>query len=165
YAQQNKIMSAELASYLLPVLNACSIIGRVAPNIVADRLGGLNVLGPSLLAACIVTYAWIACSSVAGCFVFASLYGLFVGTMLSLPNFVIATLCPDPAIMGARQGLSMTVASSDLLLGPPVAATILQKTGHWLGLQVFAGSMLAIASASVLVARLYVTGWHLIRKA
>lgn len=104
YAQQNNIMNADLASYLLPVLNAASIAGRVAPNIVADRIGGLNVLIVAVSAACIVTYAWVAISGVAGCFVFAALYGVFVGAILSLPNFVIATLCPDPAVMGSRQG-------------------------------------------------------------
>lgn len=59
----------------------------------------------------------------------------------------------------------MTVGSFGLLLGPPVAAAILQKTGSWLGLQLFAASMLAIAAVSVLVARLYVTGWNLMRRA
>lgn len=107
YAQQKNIMSAELASYLLPVLNGASIIGRVAPNVVADRIGGLNVLVVAVSAACIITYAWIAVSSAAGCFVFAALYGVFVGAILSLPNFVIATLCPDPAVMGSRQGKSV----------------------------------------------------------
>lgn len=110
YAEQNQIMSADLASYLLPTLNAASIVGRTAPNFIADRIGGMNVLIPAISAAAILAYCWIAISSAAGCFVFAGLYGLCVGVMLSVPNFVTATLCPDPKVMGTRQGKCLSQA-------------------------------------------------------
>lgn len=165
FAQQNHIMSADLASYLLPILNTASILGRILPNIVADKYGGMNVLIPSIFAAMVLTYAWIAIDSTAGCIVFAGLYGFLIGAILSLPPFVVATLCPDPKVMGSRQGNSLTVSSIGFLMGPPVAAAILQATNSWLSLQLFAGSMLAAATTALVSARLYVTGPHLQRKA
>ena len=104
YAQQKHIMSPELASYLLPTLNAASILGRTVPSFIADKIGGMNVLLPAIVIAAVLTFSWIAITTVAGCFAYAALYGVCVGVMLSVPNFVTATLCPDPKVMGSRQG-------------------------------------------------------------
>lgn len=104
YARNNGIVSGDLASYILPVLNAASIPGRIAPSFMADKVGGMNVLILAITAATLLAFCWIAVSSVAGCFAFAALYGFCVGVMLSVPNFVTATLCPDPKIIGARSG-------------------------------------------------------------
>lgn len=165
FAQQKQIMGADLASYLLPILNAASIFGRIVPNMLADKYGGINVLAPSMFAAMVLTYAWIAIDSTAGCIIFAALYGFLIGAILSLPPFVVASLCPDPKVMGARQGNSLTVGSFGFLMGPPVAAAILQSTNSWLGLQLFAGGMLAAATIALVTVRLYVTGPRLWRKA
>lgn len=63
------------------------------------------------------------------------------------------------------KGNALTIGSLGLLLGPPIAAAILQDTQSWLGLQLFAGSMLVISVAALVFARVYYTGWHLLRKA
>lgn len=163
YAQQKGIMDEDLASYLLPMLNTCSIFGRIAPNLLADRYGGLNVMIPALLALTVLAFGWIGITSSTGCVVFACLYGFFVGSMLSLPPFVISSLCPDPKVVGARMGNSFAVASFGLLMGPPVAAAILQS-GSWLGTQLFAAGLLVVASSGLVFVRLFVAGPRLRRK-
>ena len=92
YAQQKGIMDEDLVSYLLPILNTCSIFGRIASNLLADRFGGLNVMIPALLVHKILAFGWVGITSAAGCIVFAYLYGFFVGSILSLPPFVISSL-------------------------------------------------------------------------
>jgi MFS family permease len=163
YALQKGIMDEDLASYLLPILNACSILGRIAPNIISDRIGGLNVLVPAVSIATVLTFAWISITTTAGCIIFSCLYGLAIGCILSLPPFVIASLCNDRKTIGARLGNSFAVASFGLLLGPPVAAAILQS-GSWIGTQLFAAGMLTVASLALVFVRVFIAGPRLLRK-
>ena len=163
YAQDKGIMDENLAAYLLPILNACSIIGRIAPNIIADRTGGLNVMTPAVLACTVLAFSWIAITSTAGCIIFVCLYGLFVGCILSLPPFVVSSLCPDPKVVGSRLGNCFAIDSFGLLIGPPIAAVILQS-GSWLGMQLFAGFMLTVATSGLVFARFFISGPHLRRK-
>lgn len=44
YAQAAGITSTEMAFYLVPILNAGSVIGRVLPNVLGDMYGSLNVM-------------------------------------------------------------------------------------------------------------------------
>ncbi|PQE05482.1 MFS monocarboxylate transporter protein [Rutstroemia sp. NJR-2017a BBW] len=46
YALDEHIMNANSAFYMLSVINAASIFGRIIPNWLADRMGPLNVLIP-----------------------------------------------------------------------------------------------------------------------
>ena len=165
YAQENNLTSASFSIYLLPILNATSIIGRIGPNLIADRIGGLNILVPAILVATVLAFAWIGIMNAAGCIVFAALYGFCVGCMLSLPPFVISFLCKDVTVIGSRIGNTFGVSSFGLLTGPPIAAAILRGTHSWLGLQVFSAIMLALATTGLLIARIVVTGPHLWRKA
>jgi hypothetical protein len=49
-------MSEHLAFYLLPILNAASTLGRIAPNCLADFIGPLNVMIPVTLASGILAF-------------------------------------------------------------------------------------------------------------
>jgi MFS family permease len=163
YVKDKGIMSDDMSNYLLPILNATSLIGRIAPNLISDRIGGLNVLFPSVASAAVLTFAWIGIDSAVGCIVFVSLYGFFIGCILSLPAFVITSLCPDPKVAGTRIGNSFAAASFGMLLGPPVAGAILRGPG-WLSLQIFAAIMLALAAVALLIVRVYVAGWNIKRR-
>jgi predicted MFS family arabinose efflux permease len=46
YGEAKGWMSTSLALYLVPILNAASLFGRVAPNWLADKIGPTNVLIP-----------------------------------------------------------------------------------------------------------------------
>ena len=163
YALQKHIMSEDLAAYLLPILNAWSIFGRIAPNILADRVGGINMLAPSLMIATILAFSWIGITTSTGLIVFASLYGFFIGSILSMPAFVISSLCPDPKVIGARMGNAFATSSFGMLLEPPVAAVIAQS-GDWLGTQLFSAGLLLAATIALIFVRVYIAGWSLRRK-
>src|SRR4051812_37245056 len=85
YAIENKIMAEDLAFYLLPVLNAGSIFGRIIPNHFADRYGAINVLTIMTFMTAILALAWIGIHDSAGLFVFAAIYGFASGGFVSLP--------------------------------------------------------------------------------
>ena len=154
FAVQTKITDAKLGSYVLPILNAAGMFGRVIPNFFADQTGPMNMLIPCVIVAVIVCFGWIGVHNVAGLMVFAILYGFFSGAILSLPPSVMASLSPSLAVIGTRAGTSFAVASLGLLVGSPVAGALLHGSGSHVGLQAFAGALLLAAAVGMSLARI-----------
>ena len=95
YALSFRITGPDLAFYLLPILQAGSVFGRVLPvsekqktlllkenwwlteaqNFYADKTGPVNMLVPTAIATGILGLCWMAIKSKAGLIVFAILYG------------------------------------------------------------------------------------------
>lgn len=46
YAQETGLTDESLAFYLIPILNAGSVLGRTMPNWLSDKVGPLNVISP-----------------------------------------------------------------------------------------------------------------------
>jgi MCP family monocarboxylic acid transporter-like MFS transporter 10 len=61
-----KGISTDMAFYLVSIINAASILGRVAAGILGDRHGPLNMLIPFTLSVAIVTYGKSFCNSLSG---------------------------------------------------------------------------------------------------
>lgn len=164
YADKNHITDANLAFYLLVLLNAASFVGRIVPNFVADKTGPLNILIPCSLAAAILAFAWIGIKNSAGLIVFAILYGFFSGTFVSLPAPAVASISPSIGVVGTRMGMSFTFAGFGLLVGNPVAGAIL-GSDHWVGLQAFSGATTGLAMLTMAGARIAKGGSSLTAKA
>lgn len=165
YAIQEKIMDTNLAFYMLPILNAASIFGRVVPNFFADKTGPLNMLVPCALAAAILAFGWIGIMTTPGLIVFAILYGFFSGAYVSLPPTALVSLSPDLRVIGTRMGMSFAISALGLLVGTPVSGAILNSTGHFLGPQLLAGSTILAAAGFTTAARLCKVGPGLAIKA
>jgi predicted MFS family arabinose efflux permease len=82
--------SDNLAFYIIAILNATSVFGRITPGVVADRIGSLNTIIPMGLIAAILAYAWIGIKNVGSTIVFACLYGFASGAIVSLPPTIVA---------------------------------------------------------------------------
>lgn len=102
YAISKGITDENLGFYLLPILNAASIAGRIIPNYFTDLVGPLNVLIPASLITGILAFAWIGVKSLTGIIIFAILYGFFSGGFVSLPPVALITLSPDFRKLGTR---------------------------------------------------------------
>lgn len=165
YAILKHITDTSLGFYMLPILNAASVFGRVVPNFYADRLGPLNMLIPCCLASCILMFGWIGIEDVAGLVVFALLFGFFSGTFVSLPPTAIVSLSPHLGVVGTRMGMAFTVASLGLLVGTPVSGAILQSTGNWIGPQTLAGATTCVATLFLVLSRIYKAGTKISVKA
>lgn len=144
YAQRELRTSDDLSFYLLAILNASSVFGRIIPNIIADYLGALNVLLPFTVCASILAFAWIAIHNVAGIVVFAILYGFFSGSIVSLPPTALAALSPDLSRVGTRMGMCFSFAGFGLLLGSPIAGAILKSKGGFAGAEAFGAAAVMI---------------------
>ncbi|KAI9810734.1 MAG: hypothetical protein M1827_006072 [Pycnora praestabilis] len=165
YAIQEHITNTNLGFYMLPILNAASVFGRVVPNFYADRTGPLNMLIPCSLAASILTYAWIGIKNTPGLIVYALLFGFFSGTFVSLPPTAIVSLSPHLGVVGTRMGMAFTIASLGLLIGTPVSGAILNTTGKYIGPQALAASTLMAAAVFMSLARYKKVGLKVFKKA
>ena len=159
FALQECHMAGELASYTLVVVNASSTFGRVLPNYIADKIGPLNVHIPFTLITGLLAFCWQAVHSSAGLLVFGVFYGFFSGTFVSLIGPIVSGLSVrTPHLIGTRLGMAASFAGVGLLVGNPIAGAILES-GGWVGLQVWAGSLIVASGLCVLCARALRFGW------
>jgi predicted MFS family arabinose efflux permease len=161
YGLQVCHMNSNLAAYLLAIVNAGSLFGRLIPNYMADKVGPLNIHVPFAFVTALLAFSWIAVRDAAGLVVFGVLYGFFSGTFVSLPGPIVVGISMDfPKLIGTRLGMSMRCAGIGLLVGSPVAGVIFDKHG-WVGLQAWAGSLITISALCMLSARGAKFGWAL----
>lgn len=165
FALEKTDTDPELASYLLAIVIAASLPGRVLPSILADKIGPINVQFPLALLSSLLCFCWIAISSQAGTITFCVLYGVCTGALQSLPGPTVMTLSPNLRMIGAHVGMSMTIAGIGALVGNPISGAIVGGRGGWIGLQVFLGCVFALGAASLLVSRLLKTGFVFMARA
>lgn len=110
-------MSSSLAFYLVSIVNAASLFGRILPGIVADRWGRFNMLVVSAFTAGIVAFCWSAAMSVAGLVVWAAAYGFFSGVSKHpRPPFSSLRTADDKdtqAILSLQIACATTLADAD----------------------------------------------------
>ncbi|OOQ89423.1 putative MFS monocarboxylate transporter [Penicillium brasilianum] len=145
----------DIAFYIIAILNAASVFGRITPGILADHLGSLNTIIPISLIAAVLAFAWIGIQNEAGTIVFAILYGFASGAIVSLPATILARLTSNLSILGTRMGMSFTFAGLGLLIGNPIAGALLDIEGavFWKG-QLFSAVMVAVGTGSFCLLRI-----------
>ena len=74
--------SIQLSFYMISVVNAASLFGRILPGYMADRLGHYNVMILLLLISGVIAFCWTAVSNLAGLIVWSGAYGFFSGVSL-----------------------------------------------------------------------------------
>ncbi|WFD08162.1 hypothetical protein MVES1_003533, partial [Malassezia vespertilionis] len=157
----NKLgMKPELGFYLVPILNAGSVFGRLFPNYLADIVGPLNILIPFTFGCLVLAFAWIGIQNTPGIIVFAVLYGFTSGTYVSLPPATIASLTKDLHHVGTRMGTCFLCGAFGILIGNPIAGTLVDPArGSFWKAQVFCGALVVGAVACLVLARIAKTGF------
>ncbi|GAB1210255.1 hypothetical protein APSETT445_009046 [Aspergillus pseudonomiae] len=158
-------MSADLASYLVPMLNAASLFGRLGAGFMSDRYGRYNIfIVMCIVAGVLVLALWIPATSSAPIIVFAILFGFASGAYVSLSPALIAQISPLKEV-GYRTGLLFLFASVGGLTTSPIAGAILQNAGgDYTHMKIFSGVMLLAGTAFIVSARLVGTGLKLMVK-
>ncbi|KAG9779526.1 MFS-type transporter dbaD [Exophiala dermatitidis] len=165
YAIQEHITTEHLAFYLLPILNAASVPGRIIPNFIADRTGPLNALIPCALMTAVLAFVWIAVKNLGGTIVFALLYGMFSGGFVSMPPVAIVSLTKDMHKLGTRMGQCFFISAFGLLVGTPVSGAILNNSGKWIGVQLFSAITICITGCLFVWARIDAVGYSVRKRA
>ncbi|KAE8363630.1 major facilitator superfamily domain-containing protein [Aspergillus caelatus] len=156
-AQANGI-SPTLVPYLLPIINAVSLIGRLLMGVAADLFGRFNCIIAITAMSGIMTLAlWIPGStSTAAVIIYAVCFGLGSGGYVTLfPSCV--TQISDFEEIGTRLGIAQLINAFGALTGSPLGGALIRGQGSdtdFLGLQVFCGVTM-IASAVVFGAARY----------
>ena len=182
-------MSANLASYLLAILNAASIIGiypyltssnihllakltwlitdagRILPGHLADRYGRFNIMIiMSYFSGIIVLALWLPARANAPIIIFAALYGFGSGAFVSMAPALIAQVS-DIREIGIRSGTMFAIISVAALVGNPIGgALIANQGGGFSHIEIFCGIFLLVGSTLFVAARWSVAGWGLKKK-
>ncbi|KAJ2357995.1 hypothetical protein GGF43_001114 [Coemansia sp. RSA 2618] len=149
-------------SHLLLVLNAGTVIGRIATGYIADKCGSINTLAVSLLLTVAIEMPlWMAAKSLAPLYVLCTLYGLISSTFISLNPVIVAVHFKDIPLSSV---LGMTNMFSGLggLAGSLSQGAIFEaydKREHFTNTIIFSGVFILFSAIVTLVLRA-----HVIRK-
>lgn len=154
YAQSHG-MGSQNSTYLLSILNAGSVFGRILPGIVADKIGRFNILVINSVCAGILLLCWIAATSNSSIIAFAVIYGFFSGGIASLMSPCIAQVTPSPDQIGTHLGMSMAIIGLAGLTGTPICGALLRAYGTYTQAAVFSGVVMLFGTVLVAVARLH----------
>ncbi|KAH7103230.1 major facilitator superfamily domain-containing protein, partial [Auriculariales sp. MPI-PUGE-AT-0066] len=143
-----------LALYLVSILNAASVFGRIIPNFLADRFGCLNLL--TLVSGCTTALIFVfpVAKSQGGIIVFAILYGFFSGAVISLIPGCWTSLSSHVGETGVRVGFANSVVGFASLTGSPIAGALLRSGNNdwWMPVG-FAGAAFTVGTITLGVAR------------
>lgn len=147
-------LSYEESLNMLLVLNGVGVIGRIAPNYVADRIGAINVFIPTSIVASIMMFCFVAIRDATGLYVWVVFYGIAAAGIQSLFPAALSFLTTDLRKLGVRMGMVFTIVSFAVLTGPPIAGVIINSSGGYTGAKAFAGSAIAIGCGFLVAAKL-----------
>ncbi|RKK21356.1 hypothetical protein BFJ66_g17030 [Fusarium oxysporum f. sp. cepae] len=154
-------IDASITEYLVPILNAGSLFGRILSGFAGDRIGCYNTFTiVCYLTSIWILALWIPCTTTGGIVAFATLFGLCSGAYVSLISPLVAQISPMSEI-GFRTGVLYSVSSIGGLTTSPISGAIIDGAGGWTGVKVFAGVLCLAGTTFILAARLYSTGFKL----
>lgn len=150
---------------LLMVMNGVGLLGRLAPNLMADQYTGpLNLLLPFSFITGLVGYCWAGVTNINGLWAFAVFYGLFAAGIQSLFPATLSTLTTDLKKIGVRMGMVLSVVAVAALVGSPIAGALIQlDQGGYLYAQMFMGSAVFAGFLTLVGARVTKVGPGLAR--
>ncbi|KAJ4000612.1 major facilitator superfamily domain-containing protein [Lentinula boryana] len=156
-ANQKRIMSENLAFYLLPVMNASTLIGRIIIPMMVPVLGIFNIVTPSVFICVILILCELAVTSAGGYFVVAVLYGVFWGAYVGMFAPMVGSLAKTDSEIGARMGICFTFNSFGGLIGTPIAGALLTSSYVWWQPTLFAGLCCAAGAICLAASRFWIT--------
>ncbi|KAF2865909.1 major facilitator superfamily domain-containing protein [Massariosphaeria phaeospora] len=116
---------APAKQYLLPIMNAASIIGRLLGGLAADELGPLNVVYPmTILSGLQCLGMWLVTSNIRVLVAFVSLYGFCSGVFIAVLPAIVAQISPEENL-GGRIGALYSVLSIAQLVGTPIGGALI----------------------------------------
>ncbi|PTB62409.1 MFS general substrate transporter [Trichoderma citrinoviride] len=156
--------SPALVPYLLPILNAVGVLGRILPGVAADRIGRFNVMIIITFVSSVFCLAvWVPVKNMAGIIVFVAIFGFASGGVMALGPTLVAQIS-DISQMGTRVGTVFAVQSFGALVGSPIGGAIVSaQHGEYVGLQVFCGCAMMMGCLMFLLARYTQVGFQWVK--
>ncbi|KAI0892954.1 major facilitator superfamily domain-containing protein [Annulohypoxylon nitens] len=152
-------MPIDLTNYLVPIINAASIFGRIFPAHLGDVYGVFNVCIVFTLFSGVISLAlWLPAASTAPIIVFAVLYGFASGLTLAIIPALVASIS-DIHKLGFRVGTLYAFSAFGTLFGSPIAGAIVtSQEGGYSGLKIFCGITLIMGGLFIIFSRVKLVG-------
>ncbi|ROV91646.1 hypothetical protein VSDG_07941 [Cytospora chrysosperma] len=158
-----------LTPYLLPILNAVSIIGRILPLWAGDFLGVFNMAIVFVLYGAILVLAlWLPGAASTGAVIaFTVLYGIPLGFFGAAIPALVARIS-DIREIGVRIGMTFIMNGIAGLLGNPLSSLLI-GVGHttgaraYDGFKIFCGVAIVISAIFFVLARVRHGGWSIMK--
>ncbi|KAI1393107.1 major facilitator superfamily domain-containing protein [Hypoxylon trugodes] len=147
-----------LSGYLLVIINAASLPGRLVPGYYADQIGSINVQTAVAFLGAVLTFCLLAIDTSAALVAFSVLYGFMTGAFMGLPAAGIMSLSVDKSKIGTRLGMTLSFVGFGLLVSNPIAGAILGNEGNWVGLIVWCGALLLASGVCLATSRILKVG-------
>ncbi|KAK1234571.1 hypothetical protein PQX77_002223, partial [Marasmius sp. AFHP31] len=145
-------ISPDFSFYFVSIANASSLAGRLISAFLVDKCGPINFYAPMTFLAGVMTYAWPFARTQESLLAVAILNGFFTGAFAGtfvLPVYAMGEIDD----VGRRTGMIMTVAAIGALIGPPISGAINDASGGFEAVGYYAGSMIILSCALLLLAR------------
>jgi len=124
--------NATLAFYSIAILNVSAALGRIIPNILADRFGILSVIFPVWLLNGALAFAMLGATNTTGIILFSIFYGFFFGAGVSLYLPLVASMSIKRGVdMSKRMGIATVPLGLSCLIGPPITGKIVGPNFVW----------------------------------
>ena len=159
-------VSVGLAQYIIPVLNATSIFGRITPGWAADKVGRFNVTAATCtLCGVFVLALWLPATNTGLSFAFAVCYGFSSGAFVTIVPALVAAVSPDMHEIGTNVGVLFATISFAALVGNPIGGALVTAAhGKYWALCIFTGVTILLGTALVTCVRMRLAGWKLAAK-
>ncbi|KAA1469651.1 MFS general substrate transporter [Dentipellis sp. KUC8613] len=147
---------SNVTPYLLPIMNATSMVGRTLPAILADKVGRFNVISVSVLLCSIFNLAlWYTTTSESGVIAFAAVYGFVSGPFFTLMPACVTQISPLDRI-GGRIGMLFATLSFGALAGTPIGGVFIRTESreHFQHLILYTGILCLAGSVFLIAARI-----------
>jgi MFS transporter, MCT family, aspergillic acid transporter len=156
-------MSVSLSQYLVSILNAGGLFGRIASGVFGQALGIFNVASACcVLCSIVLTAIWILVSGTAGAIVFAVFFGFTLNFVVAATPVLVSNVS-EPQEMGLRVGIVWGVSSIGAISGIPIGSSLIHGDDY-LRMKIFAGVIVTVASFCFASARFSVGGSAFLKK-
>lgn len=148
FDELHHLSSLSFSPYIVTFLNVGSVFGRIIPNYLADKWGSVNTCLFCAAASSILLYGWIGIHDLSGLVVFALLYGMFSGGIVSVVPSALISMSPDLSRIGTRMGMNFMLTGVSILVGTPIAGAILGgfSEAEWLGVIGYSAAGLSVGT-------------------
>lgn len=157
---QNLNVSPNIQTYIITISNSGSVLGRIAPGFIGDRIGRLNMLIVAVSFSGIVMLGfWLPAKGAALLILAGFGYGMCSGALVSLAPAVLGQLF---GINGLQSRLSIffLVCSPGSLVGPiisgaflPTGGTVEENLDGYKKIAIFVGVFYLVSAAILCFAR------------
>jgi predicted MFS family arabinose efflux permease len=141
-----------------------SFWGRILPGLAADRFGRFNtMIVLAFLSTALIFGLWIPGNSLRPTIAFSAVFGFTSGCTVSLGPSMMFQIS-DMRTVTWKIALLYGLQSIAALFTSPIGGTLYVADHGPLYLQLFCGSICALATVFFVLARLQQTGLHLLKK-